>query len=139
MITRGTILIKKDTVRPACFQVEDHSYPNGWMLVKHNLTFHELERELTTKGWTFFFMANAIRTMAFGFNRSKMTHAALTRLIRSVELQNCNCLQIEDMATRSFLGIPYVSILAHPRHIQKGMVFGTNNTRGASLMPVSAT
>jgi hypothetical protein len=82
MITRGTILIKKDTVRPACFQVEDHSYPNGWMLVKHNLTFHELERELTTKGWTFFFMANAIRTMAFGFNRSKMTHAALTLILR---------------------------------------------------------
>jgi hypothetical protein len=123
MITPGTILMERDTLRPQCFQVEDGSNPNAWMTVKHNLNFHELEEELATAGWTFFYMANAIRPMALGFDREKMIHRALRRLITSVKLQECNCLEIDDVAVNSFLGIPYVSVSAHPRHIQKGMVF----------------
>jgi hypothetical protein len=123
MITPGTILMERDTLRPQCVQLEDDSSPNAWMTVKHNLNSHELEKELATAGWTFFYMANAIRTMAFGFDRAKTIHAALKRLITSVKLQKCNCLEIDDVATHSFLGMPYVSISAHPRHIQRGMVF----------------
>jgi len=123
MITPGTILMDKDTLRPQCFQLEDDPYPNAWMSVRHTLTSHELEKELATAGWTFFYMAGAIRTMAFGFDRARMIHAALKRLIANVKLQRCNCLEIDDVATRSFLGMPYVSVSAHPRHIQKGIVF----------------
>jgi hypothetical protein len=123
VIKRGTILMEGDAVHPQCFQTEESSYPDAWMAVKHNLTFRELEKELSTTGWTFFYMANAIRTMAFGFDPAKMLHAALGRLIRSAKQQNCNCLEIDGVATHSFLWVPYVSISAHPRHIQKGMVF----------------
>jgi hypothetical protein len=52
-----------------------------------------------------------------------MIHAALKRLIANVKLQKCNCLEIDDVATHSLLGMPYVSVSAHPRHIQKGMLF----------------
>jgi hypothetical protein len=123
MMTSGTILIEKDAPRPQCFQVEDDSCPNAWLSVKHNLTPHELEKELATAGWTFFYMAGAIKTTAFGFDRAKMIHAALKRLITSVRLQKCNCLEIDGVATHSFLGMPYLSVSVHPRHIQKGLVF----------------
>jgi hypothetical protein len=123
MTTRGTILMHKEALRPQCFQLEDGPYPNAWMAVKHNLTHHELEKELATEGWTFFYMAGAIRATVFGFDRAKMIHAALKRLIANVKLQKCNCLEIDDVATHSFLGMPYVSVSGHPRHIQKGMVF----------------
>jgi len=122
MITPGTILMGKDTLRPQCFQLEDDPYPNAWMSVKHNLSPYELEKELTTAGWTFFYMANAIRATAFGFDRAKRVHTALERLITNTKHQKHNCLQIDDVATYSFLGMPYVSISAHPRHIQRGAV-----------------
>jgi hypothetical protein len=123
MITAGTILMEKEASHPHCFQLQDDSCPYAWMSVTHNLTPHELEEEVSATGWTFFFMANLIRTTAFGLHRSKMIAGALKRLIAGVKLQKCNCLEIHNVATHSFLGMPYVSISAHPRHIQKGMVF----------------
>jgi hypothetical protein len=68
-------------------------------------------------------MAGSIRANAFGFERQKMVNAALKRVIASVQLQRCNCLEIDDVATHSFLGIPYITVSAHARHIQKRMVF----------------
>ena len=123
MITPGTILMDKDTLRPQCLQLETDPYPNAWIPVKHDLTPHDLEKELSTAGWTLFYLASPISTTAFGFNRAKMIHAALKRLIAKAKLQKCNCLEIDDVVTRSFLGMPYVSVSAHPRHIQKGLVF----------------
>ena len=123
MINPGTILIERDALRPQCFQLEDDPQPNAWPSVKHRLTPHELEKELTGTGWTFFYMAGQIKTTAFGFNRAKTIGAALRRLIRNVRLQKCNCLEIDGVQTHSFLGVPYVTLSAHPRHIQKGIVF----------------
>jgi len=123
MITPGTILMAKDTLRPSCFQLEDDPCPNAWMSVKHNLTSYELEKELATEGWTFFYMATVLTTTAFGFDRGKMIHAALSRLIANTTLQKCNSLEIDTVTTRSFLGVPYVSVSAHPRHIQKNILF----------------
>ncbi len=126
MLTSGTTLIAKDTLRPACFHLGTGSYPNAWMPVEHNLTHHELESELAAQGWTYFFMAGAIRSIAFGFDRAKMINAALKRVITNVKLQKCNCLEIDGVGTHTFLGIPYMSVSAHARHIQKGMVFSGN-------------
>jgi hypothetical protein len=123
MITPGTILMDKDTLRPQFIHLEQDPYPHAWIPVQHDLTPHELEKELSTSGWTLFYLASPIRTTSFGFNRAKMIHAALKRLIEQAKLQKCNCLEIDDVATRSFLGMPYVSVSAHPRHIQRGLVF----------------
>ena len=93
------------------------------MSVKSSLNFYELEKELASAGWTFFYMAGKITTTAFGFDRQKTVHTALKRLIASVRLQKCNCLEIDAVASRSFWGMPYVRVSAHSRHIQKGVVF----------------
>ena len=123
MIKPGTILIEKGTLSPRFFQLEDDAYPNAWMSVTHGFSPHELEKELDAAGWTFFYMASAIRMTAFGFDRARMIQAALKRLITNVRQQKCNCLEIDGVATHSLLGMPYVSVSAHPRHIQKGMTF----------------
>jgi hypothetical protein len=123
MIASGTILIDKNALRPQCFQLRDHAHLDSWMSVSHNLNPQELEKELSTTGWTFFYMASAIRATAFGFDRAKTLHSALKRAIANAKLQRCNCLEIDSVATHSFLGIPYTSVAAHLRHVQKGMVF----------------
>jgi hypothetical protein len=123
MISSGTILMAKDALRPECFQVEQEAYPNAWISVAHHLNSRELEKELGTAGWTFFYMASAISAMAFGFDRRKTILTAVARLVTNVKLQHCNCLVIDGVADHSFLGMPYFTVTAHARHIQKGTVF----------------
>ena len=123
MITPGVLLIERDALRPRCVEVEAGSHPDGWMPIKHTLTPHQLEKELSGAGWTLFFMAGPIRATAFGFNRDKTVCAALNRCIKAVKQQRCNCLQVESVEMHSFLGIPYVRLLVRTRHIQKGMLF----------------
>jgi hypothetical protein len=33
-----------------------------------------------------------------------------------------NCLEISQVAAKGFLGLPYVTVAAHPRHIQESMI-----------------
>ena len=53
-----------------------------------------------------------IKANAFGFDEEKRVNAAVSRVAKFVRAQNCNCLEITQMATKSFLGIPYVSVVA---------------------------
>jgi hypothetical protein len=124
MITAGTLLIENSTPVPQFLQIGTEPYPKAWRRLTTNRDFHELEKELSTAGWTFFYMAGEVRTIAFGFDRQKMIDAALGRLIANVRLQKCNCLEIDEVATHSFLGMPYVSVSGHPRHLQIGSTFG---------------
>ena len=96
---------------------------NGWAAIANNLNSRQLTEQLAAAGWTFFYMAGSIRTAAFGFQQQKMVNAALRRSITSAGLQGCNCLVIDDVAMHSFLGMRYVSVSAHARHIQEGMIF----------------
>jgi hypothetical protein len=127
LITPGTLFMERDAPRPSCFQVQDDAHRTGWLPVKYDRGVLELDAELSRRGWTFFYMANVIRKTALGFDRDKGVSAALKRVIGSVREEGCNCLQIDTVETHSFFGIPYVSVSAHPRHIQKGMVFSPHS------------
>jgi hypothetical protein len=123
MITAGTILIAQDAPRPTSFQIEGDSSPTGWLSVTHKLSALELETELKREGWTFFYIAISIKKIAFGFDRARMVDAALVRIIRAAMMEGCNCVQIDQVAAHSFLWIPYISVSAHPRHVQRSSVF----------------
>jgi hypothetical protein len=68
-------------------------------------------------------MAGEIRATVFGFDRQKALRTALKRLIADVKSQHCNSIEITRVISKSFLTVPYVSVSAHPRHLQKGMFF----------------
>ena len=123
MIIPGTILTAGGTLLPESLRLENEPYSSTWMSVKSSLDPRELEKQLKSAGWTFFYMAGQLSTSVFGFDREKIVEAALKRMITKVRLQKCNSFEIDEMAMHSFLGVPYVSVLAHPRHIQKGLVF----------------
>ena len=84
------------------------------------------EKTIQEEGWTFFFMAGEIKATVFGFDKQKTLRAALKRLIRNVKSQHCNSIEITRVVGKSFLRVPYVSVSAHPRHLQKGKVFSAN-------------
>lgn len=128
MIQPGTILIDKDVPRPECFKLDDHTPSNEWGAVRSTLSSKEREKELTRTGWTFFFMAT-LRAKAFGFDRTKTSSAAVERFISKVKLLRCNCLEIDRVEERSFLGIPYINLFGHARHIQIGVTFAPTANR----------
>ena len=123
VITPGTVLIEKDTALPPSLRLEEESSEGSWRRVKSSFNFHELETALAATGWTFFYLAGRITATAVGFDRQKAVRKALARLITRVKFLKCNCLEIDEVAVHSFWGIPYVSVSAHSRNIQKGVVF----------------
>jgi len=122
-ISSGDILVRMSTPLPGALRLEADPTGSGWVPIAGDLDRRQLETQLSADGWTFFYMANVVTTTAFGFGRPGMIHSAMKRLMAIVTLRKCNCLEIDHVATNSFLGLPYVSISAHARHIQKGLRF----------------
>ncbi|MBI2688459.1 MAG: hypothetical protein HYX27_19315 [Acidobacteria bacterium] len=124
IITAGSILVAGGKYPPKSFLLQSESDSNGWAAIKDaRATF---EKTVQEAGWTFFFMAGEIKTTVFGLDKQKALRAALKRLIADVKSQHCNSIEITRVMSKSFLKVPYVSVSAHPRHLQKGMCFSAN-------------
>lgn len=118
-IAAGSILIQEGTHLPSSQPLQRESHSSGWVVKYARSAF---EKEVLEAGWTFFFIAGEIKATVFGFDRQKTLRAALKRLITNVKSQNCNSIEITQVTVKSFLKVPYVSVTAHPRHLQKGLV-----------------
>jgi hypothetical protein len=126
LITAGNILVQEGTNLPRSLLLEADSDSNGWATVKD--TPSTFEKKVDAAGWTFFFMAGEIKTTSFGFDKQKALRAALRRLIADVKSQRCNSIEMRDVLGKSFLRIPYVSVSAHARHLQKDRLFSGSGT-----------
>jgi hypothetical protein len=115
-IATGAMLIKDGTVLPEP-SLQGASYSSGWKSVT-DIQRRDLEKQLDQAGWTFFYTAGQIKTSAFGFDEQKRTRTAVRKALQDAQSQACNCLEIDDVTRHSFLGLPYVSVSAHTRHIQ---------------------
>lgn len=120
-IKTGTILIEDGTLLPESLRLESEAYSTVWTSVSNVRS--EFDKAIIQAGWTFFFMAGTIQANVFGFDEQKAVHTAVKRIITNVELQNCNCLEITEVTLKSFLGMPYACVSAHPRHVQGSSVF----------------
>ncbi len=117
----GSILIAEGAPLPAAVRLRADTDSIGWSAVKEErLVF---TKEAQEAGLTFFYMAGEIKTTVFGFDRPKSLRRGLKRLIAKVGSQDCNALQITQITRNSFLKLPYVSLYAHARHLQKGPIF----------------
>jgi hypothetical protein len=131
-IRAGTMIIEDGTVTPESLVVDTEPYSAGWSTIAKS-TSAQLGRELESAGWTFFYMADEIRTRGFGFNDQSRTDRAVAQAVDAAKLENCNCLEVTQMRRHSFLGLPYTSVVAHARHIQQSRRF-----QGPSNMPAGA-
>jgi hypothetical protein len=122
-IKTGTILIENDASMPNSLRLEGNSYSGGWRSVS-NLDLNQLDVAIHKAGWTFFFMAGEIKITAFGFDKERAVRRAVKRVLTNVESHKCNCVEITGVSEKSFLGMPYVNVSAHSRHIQESSAFG---------------
>ena len=126
LIIDGALLITEDTLLPDPSRGDSVSIGNGWARITNN---QALQKKIAASGWTFFYMAGAMRATAVGFDHQKSVRTAVERLLANVTRQNCNCLQIDQITMHSFCGIPSVNVLAHSRHIQQASTFFNANAR----------
>lgn len=118
-------MVQDGTHLPDSLLLQSEADSNGWAAVKDNRS--TFEKAVQEAGWTFFFMAGEIKTTVFGFDRQKALRAALKRLITGVKSQRCNSIEISRVVGKSFLGLPYLNVSAHPRHLQQGLLFSADS------------
>lgn len=119
-IKTGTILIEEGALLPESLRFESEPFSKGWRLVR-NLDSRGLDQKIREVGWTFFYMAGEIPATAVGFDLEKTARRAVKKVLASMKSDRLNCLEIAQVAAKRFLGLPYVTVSAHPRHIQKRM------------------
>lgn len=118
----GGMFVENGAFTPDMVEFANERYPSGWRAITKPSTA-ELGRDLERTGWTFFYMAGGVHVNSFGFNLQSRTRRALAKVIKLVDQENCNCLEITGIQQRSFLGIPFTSLAVRARHIQKSRSF----------------
>jgi hypothetical protein len=131
-----TIFIQEDTPLPANLPSESEAFLPGWRVVK-NLDRSTLARNIEGANWSFFYLAGEMRATVLGRDRSGTLRRAVRRVLAKQKGQKFNSLEITNVVSRRFLGIPFINITAHSRHIQQGI--GLVPVKDSALrMPVAA-
>src|SRR6266436_748170 len=115
-----TILISEDTPLPTNLPIESEAFLPGWKVVK-NLDRSTLARNIEGANWNFFYLAGEIRATVLGRDRPGTLRRAVRRVLAKQEGQKFNSLEITRVVSKRFLGIPFMSVTAHSRHIQQGI------------------
>jgi len=118
-IVPGAIFVEENPFLPATLRLESGDMRGGWARVANAMDGGQLEKTLTAAGWTSFFIAGAIETTVFGFNQGKMVETAWKRLITNLQIDRCNCVEIDAVTASRCFGMPYVRLSAHARQIQE--------------------
>jgi hypothetical protein len=116
----GTLFIREGTILPGPLQLETEPYIRGWRLVKY-FDGHGLGREIGGAGWTFFCIAGDIQATAFGHAARDGVSRAVRGILEKLKPAEFNSLEITEVVSKHFLGVPCVNVHARSRHIQESM------------------
>ena len=112
-------------------QLESEPYSGNWSLVK-TLDGVALDRKVHAAGWNFFFLAAEIKVVFFGVLGAAKIQNAVRRILAKVTQQHFNGLEVTGIVASHFLGVPYVTVLAHSRHMQHGCYLESSEARQVS-------
>jgi len=126
----GTILMKEWPGMPQLILFEKPRLEE-WSMVRVPDAF-SLDRKIHAAGWNFFFMAAGVKAMFFGSLRPADVQGALKRILAKVRPQHFNALEVTAITSQHFLGVPYVTVSAHSRHLQHSSNLDSAEIRRAS-------
>jgi len=121
----GAILMKDWPGMKKLLGLESEPYSGEWTLLRA-LDVCALDRKIHAAGWNFFFMATEVKVMFFGSVGATKIQNALKRMVKKVQEQHFNSLEVTAIVTRHFLGVPYVTVFAHSRHMQQNWCLDTS-------------
>jgi len=111
--------------------LESEPCSGEWSLLKV-LDGFALDRKIHAAGWNFFFMAAETKVMFFGSVGAVKIQNALKRILEKVKPQQFNGLEVTQIVARHFLGVPYVTVSAHSRHMQQSCYLDSAGARQTS-------
>jgi len=98
--------------------LESEPCSGEWSMLKSQDGF-ALSRKIHAAGWNFFFMAAEVKVMFLGSLGAVKIQNALKRILEKVKQQHFNGLEVTQIVSKRFLGVPYVTVSAHSRHMQQ--------------------
>lgn len=132
----GTVLVRTGTVTP---ELKSEPYSPGWETVQMSSP-DALDRSIRKAGWNFFFFADRIQAISGLLSgKERAVQRAVERILAKAKPSQLNCLQITDISSRRYLGIPYIRVSAHARHIQRSTVLQTLLKRRQAELAVRPT
>lgn len=116
IITTGSVLFKTGTFLPLALSAALRRV-GDWEVVCGEDGF-AVERRLRQAGLHFFFMVPAVEASAFGRDSRKTFTKALRKITHTVNKRGFNAVEVTAVKQKQRLGVQYVSITAHPRHVR---------------------
>lgn len=129
----GTILLQARLSLMGLLGLESEIYTSGWNVLSAHDGFN-LDRKLLSSGWNSFFLAEAEHATVFGAASPASILAALKRIFKKVRAQDFNGLEVTGIRSRRLLGLQYVTVSAHPRHIQRGWLLDQASVRRVAAL-----
>ena len=120
-VKTGTILMKEGTHLPAGLEATSDTFLRGWRAFQ-NLSAYALSRKIEAENWQFFCLAGDVHATAVGRHRQKTLTRAVKNILASTAMEKYNSLEVTEIASRWFLGVPYLRVSAHLRHVQESVL-----------------
>jgi hypothetical protein len=117
----GTILIENRPLILRALDLESESYSGTWGVL-HSHTGTTLDQKIRGTGWNSLLLAVEVKATVFGGLAAKTVRRALKHIFTKVQEPDFNCLEVTKIAEDRFLGVPYLTVSAHSRHIQQGSI-----------------
>lgn len=127
-IQAGAILIQEGLLLPEGLKVETESYSTHWRLVR-GLACGQLDHSINAVGWNLFYSGIQTTGSALGSGSRDSIRRAIFNALGKVRSQYFNCAEIVSISKKHFLGIPYITISAHPHHIQQAGYLQSHDER----------
>jgi len=124
----GTILIEERPLITRTLDLESESYTGKWGVLKV-LNGSALDQKIRSAGWNCFFMAEEVKVTVLGSLSANNIQKALKQVFLKVRTEDFNCLEVTKMVENRFLGVPYITVCTHSRHIQQGCLLDSAQER----------
>ena len=129
-VQAGTILMKGWPGMPQILGLETEPCFEDWTFV--TVPDGPLDRTIHAAGWNFFFMATKVKAMFLGLPGQDKIQSAVQRILAKVKPQHFNGLEVTEIVAGRFLGVPFVTVSAHSRHMQRGCNLDSTEARQTS-------
>jgi hypothetical protein len=134
-----TIFIRENTRLPAGVTLESETFLPGWRSIK-NLDGRGLGRKIENAKWNYFYLAGPVKATVTGRESLATLQKAVRRVLATKQGQSYNSLEVSKIISKRILGVPYLTISAHFRHIQEGMyLVPVDRFRPRDAVDVTAT
>jgi hypothetical protein len=117
-IKAGSVIMRAGTVTPERMELESEDFCDGWDRVR-NYEAGPLDKSLRAAGWRLCFIAESLQAVAVGTYDQDTVQRAIITLLGKLGPQMFNCVEVTEIAYKDFVGVPYVHVVGHARHIQR--------------------